>query len=159
PPRAPPAPGRRAPRAKPARRCPRPRRGNGVPAGARGAAARGADRRDRRRPAARPGRSAVPSIPRRAGAPPTDRATAGAWRARIAELAPAAASRSASAMTRPITPADLWRLARVGRPVPLPGGGAVVVGVTRYDVDKDEGHERLWLVPVAGAARPLTAPD
>jgi dipeptidyl aminopeptidase/acylaminoacyl peptidase len=64
-----------------------------------------------------------------------------------------------AAMTRPITPTDLWKLARVGRPAPMPGGGAVVVGVKRFDIDKNEGHERLWLVPVAGAARPLTAPD
>jgi dipeptidyl aminopeptidase/acylaminoacyl peptidase len=62
-------------------------------------------------------------------------------------------------MTRPITPADLWRMARVGHPAPLPVGGAVVVGVKRYDVEANEGRERLWLVPVTGAPRPLTSPE
>jgi dipeptidyl aminopeptidase/acylaminoacyl peptidase len=64
---------------------------------------------------------------------------------------------------RRITPADLWKVARVGRPVPAPSGGFVIVGVTTYDVEANEGKERLWLLATGSSrprvSRPLTAPD
>jgi dipeptidyl aminopeptidase/acylaminoacyl peptidase len=65
---------------------------------------------------------------------------------------------------RRLTAADLWRIPRVGTPAPSPRGDLVVVGVTRYAAEGDEGDEQLWVIPTpaAGAARPcprpLTAP-
>ena len=50
----------------------------------------------------------------------------------------------------PITAEDLWALPRVGAPVPFPDGSRVVVPVTTFDTEKNEGTTRLWLVP-AGA--------
>ena len=66
---------------------------------------------------------------------------------------------------RRITVEDLWAMGRVGAPVPLPDGSALVVPVTTYDMEKNEGATRLWLHPLgpdgepAGEPRPLTAPD
>ncbi len=57
---------------------------------------------------------------------------------------------------RPITPDDLWRVRRVGQPVPIPGGDAAVVGVTTYDVERNTGMTRLYRVDAGGGARPLT---
>ncbi len=56
---------------------------------------------------------------------------------------------------RPITAADLWKLARVGTPRPAPTGGFAVVGVATYDVETNEKKERLWRIDDAGA-RALT---
>lgn len=59
---------------------------------------------------------------------------------------------------RRLTPEDLWRIARVGAPVPAPSG-AVVVPVTAYDVEANKGKQRLWLVPEGGDPRPLTSDE
>jgi len=67
---------------------------------------------------------------------------------------------------RPLTVDDLWAMPRVGAPVPDPAGRRLVVPVTSYAMEKNEGWTRLWLLP-AGArnagdgrpsdpARPLT---
>ncbi|HKA23427.1 MAG TPA: S9 family peptidase [Candidatus Eisenbacteria bacterium] len=61
---------------------------------------------------------------------------------------------------RKFTAEDLWKIARVGRPVPAPGGDWLAVPVTSYDLEKNEGKSRLWRVPVSGGApSPLTASD
>lgn len=57
-------------------------------------------------------------------------------------------------MTRPITAADLWNLARVGGPASA--RQAAVVPVTTYD-ESNESLTRLWLVERDGTRRPLTA--
>jgi len=59
-------------------------------------------------------------------------------------------------MSRPITPLDLWNLARVGQPEPLPDGGSAVVPVVRFDED-DSGWSRLWVVDRAGSTKRLTS--
>ncbi|HEX4590716.1 MAG TPA: S9 family peptidase [Gemmataceae bacterium] len=51
---------------------------------------------------------------------------------------------------RPITPEDLWRVARVGPPSIAPDGKWCVVEVTRYDIDKDESKSDLWLLSTEG---------
>jgi len=70
---------------------------------------------------------------------------------------------------RPITVEDLWALPRVGAPVPSPDGKHVIVPVTTYSMEANEGTTRLWLVPSdaveAGTgvpndpARPLTTAE
>jgi len=61
---------------------------------------------------------------------------------------------------RPFTAEDLWAIPRVGAPVPAPDGRTLAVPVTTYDVDKNEGRGRIWLVPVEGGEpRALTAPE
>jgi dipeptidyl aminopeptidase/acylaminoacyl peptidase len=55
---------------------------------------------------------------------------------------------------------DLWRIPRVGAPIPMPDGTACAVTVTTYDLEKNEGRGRIWIVPVTGRApRSLTAPE
>ncbi len=73
---------------------------------------------------------------------------------------------SARPGTRAITAEDLWAIPRVGTPVPSPDGSTFVVAVTSYDLEKNEGKSRLWLVSARPATngggaepRPLTAPD
>ncbi len=61
-----------------------------------------------------------------------------------------------SASRRKITPRDLWTLTRVGVPVPSRDGRLAVVGATTYDIEANQGTERLWLLP---ERRPLTAAD
>ena len=51
---------------------------------------------------------------------------------------------------RPITPADLWKVARVGPPSIAPDGKWCVVEVTRYDIDKDDSGSDLWLLSTDG---------
>ncbi|MDP8959425.1 MAG: S9 family peptidase [Actinomycetota bacterium] len=59
---------------------------------------------------------------------------------------------------RPLTPQDLWKLARVGDPLTSPDGGFLVVPVTSYDLDDNEGRTRLWRVfPDGGEPEPLTS--
>jgi len=53
-----------------------------------------------------------------------------------------------------MTPGDLWNLARVGQPEPLPDGTAAVVPVTTSD--DDDATTRLWLVTLDGTTTPLT---
>src|SRR5512140_1032531 len=62
---------------------------------------------------------------------------------------------------RPLTAEDLWRIPRVGSPAPAPDGTWAVVPVTTYDLDKNEGKTRLWMVSATGAFEPraLTSPD
>jgi dipeptidyl aminopeptidase/acylaminoacyl peptidase len=59
-------------------------------------------------------------------------------------------------MGRPISPEDLWRLPRVGRPAPA-GGGRVVVPVTEHDIEENRASTRLWLIAPDAEPRPLTA--
>lgn len=65
-------------------------------------------------------------------------------------------------MKRPWSASDLWKVARVGCPVPSPAGSFAVVGIRRHDIDKDESDEVLHVLPT-GSRRPrqgraLTAP-
>ncbi|MEP7027725.1 MAG: S9 family peptidase [Candidatus Eisenbacteria bacterium] len=62
---------------------------------------------------------------------------------------------------RPLTAEDLWRLPRVGTAAPAPDGAWAVVPVTTYDLEKNEGKTRLWMVSATGAQEPraLTSPD
>ena len=53
---------------------------------------------------------------------------------------------------RPLSADDLWALPRVGAPVPAPDGSSVAVAVTTYDLEKNEGRSRIWLVPAREAA-------
>ncbi|MHC4470668.1 MAG: TolB family protein, partial [Planctomycetota bacterium] len=48
---------------------------------------------------------------------------------------------------RPVTVDDLWTLPRVSGPVPSPDGTRLIVPVTTYDMEANEGATRLWLVP------------
>jgi dipeptidyl aminopeptidase/acylaminoacyl peptidase len=62
--------------------------------------------------------------------------------------------------TRPLTAQDLWNCPRVGAPVPSPDGKTIAVTVTTYDLEKNAGRARIWLVPAAGGEpRALTAPE
>ncbi|HYM81360.1 MAG TPA: S9 family peptidase [Candidatus Limnocylindria bacterium] len=69
--------------------------------------------------------------------------------------------------TRTLTAEDLWAIPRVGAPTPAPDGASVAVSVTTYDLEKNVGRGRIWLVPLrggnekgpAGNPRPLTSPD
>lgn len=56
---------------------------------------------------------------------------------------------------RTITAEDLWALPRVGAPVPSPDGRRVAVAVTTYDMEKNEGRSRIWIVPATGAGDPV----
>jgi dipeptidyl aminopeptidase/acylaminoacyl peptidase len=58
-----------------------------------------------------------------------------------------------------MTPETLWRIRRVGAPEPAPDGSFAVVGVTTFDVEKNEGSERLWRVAPGADAQALTAGD
>jgi dipeptidyl aminopeptidase/acylaminoacyl peptidase len=65
---------------------------------------------------------------------------------------------------RPMTAEDLWTIPRVGAPVPSPKGNAFAVTVMTYDLEKNQGRGRIWLVPSeadrpAGDPRPLTSAD
>ena len=60
---------------------------------------------------------------------------------------------------RRLTAEDLWKIARVGAPVPALDG-RVVVPVTTYDLEANKGKARLWLVPEEGGnPRPLTSEE
>ena len=62
--------------------------------------------------------------------------------------------------TRPVTAEDLWTLPKVGAPEPLPDGSALVVPVTRWNLDKNEARTQLYMVPIGGGTpRALTSPD
>lgn len=62
---------------------------------------------------------------------------------------------------RQFTAEDLWRMCRVGGPVPVPGRDAVIVPVTTYDLEANEGREVLHLAPASGgdATRPITTSE
>lgn len=55
-----------------------------------------------------------------------------------------------------LSPDVLWKLPRVGGPIPDSSGKRFVVPVTAYDVQKNEGLTRLWLRE-DGDLRPLTS--
>src|SRR5215471_11950805 len=48
----------------------------------------------------------------------------------------------------PLTAEDIWAVPRVGSPVPSPDGSRLAVTVTRYDLEKNAGRGRIWLVPL-----------
>ena len=48
---------------------------------------------------------------------------------------------------RPMTAEDLWAIPRVGPPVPAPDAASFAVTVTTYDLEKNQGRGRIWLVP------------
>ncbi len=80
--------------------------------------------------------------------------------AAAASARPAPAPGRGPAAERPFTVEDLWALRRVGAPAALPDGSALVVPVTTYDMEKNEGSTRLWLHPLAGGTpRPITAAE
>ncbi|MFN8547148.1 MAG: S9 family peptidase [Candidatus Eisenbacteria bacterium] len=54
---------------------------------------------------------------------------------------------------RSITPEDLWKLPRVGAPVPSPDGRCAIVPVTTYSLETNAGTSRLWLVQPPTARR------
>ncbi len=62
---------------------------------------------------------------------------------------------------RPLEAKDLWTIPRVGSPAPAKDGTWAVVPVTTYDLDKNEGRTRLWMVSTTGAFEPraLTSGD
>ena len=74
-------------------------------------------------------------------------------------LAPVYPARNAGG--RPFTAETLWGIPRVGAPQPAPDGTWAVVPVTTYDLEKNEGKSRLWMVSANGAfePRPLTSPE
>jgi dipeptidyl aminopeptidase/acylaminoacyl peptidase len=81
---------------------------------------------------------------------------------------PSAALYPARKGERPLTAQDLWAVPRVGSPSPSPDGTLLAVTVTTYDLEKNQGKGRIWLVPAGGGAatdsnsagpRPLTSPD
>ena len=67
-----------------------------------------------------------------------------------------------------LTPELLWKLPRVGSPLPDPEGKRFVVPVTTYDVEANEGTTRLWLgedsqlraiTGQASSSQPAFSPD
>jgi dipeptidyl aminopeptidase/acylaminoacyl peptidase len=61
---------------------------------------------------------------------------------------------------RPMTAEDLWAIPRVGAPVLSPDGSWLAVGVTTYDLEKNEGRGRIWRVSTKdGEARALTSEE
>jgi dipeptidyl aminopeptidase/acylaminoacyl peptidase len=58
-------------------------------------------------------------------------------------------------MTRPITAEDLWKLPRVDAPAVSSDGSTIVVPVTHYELDSDEGTTVLYELG-AGDPTPLT---
>jgi dipeptidyl aminopeptidase/acylaminoacyl peptidase len=61
---------------------------------------------------------------------------------------------------RPMNAEDLWAVPRVGPPVFAPDASSLAVPVTTFDLEKNEGRGRIWLVPAdGGPARALTAPE
>ncbi len=70
---------------------------------------------------------------------------------------------------RRFTPEDLWALPRVGGPVPTKDGKQLIVSVSTYSLETNEGTTRLWRVPASAkkagngargdVARPLTTAE
>lgn len=58
-------------------------------------------------------------------------------------------------MTKTFDARQLWSLPRVGAPA-VAGPDRLVVPVTTYDVDENQGTTRLWLVDGEGGSEPLT---
>ena len=51
---------------------------------------------------------------------------------------------------RTLTAEELWKIPRVGAPIPSPFGTRAIVPVTTYSSDSEEGTTRLYLVSAAG---------
>jgi dipeptidyl aminopeptidase/acylaminoacyl peptidase len=61
---------------------------------------------------------------------------------------------------RNLTAEDVWKVRRVGSPIPSPDGTHLAVPVTTYNLEENRGRSRIWLVPVdGGEPRPLTAEE
>jgi dipeptidyl aminopeptidase/acylaminoacyl peptidase len=61
---------------------------------------------------------------------------------------------------RSLAAEDLWAVPRVGSPVPSPDGALLAVSVTTYDLEKNAGKGRIWLVPARGGEpRALTSAE
>lgn len=75
-------------------------------------------------------------------------------------ISPSTALYPARKGEHPLTAEDIWAVPRVGSPVPSPDGTVLAVTVTTYDLEKNQGKGRIWLVPARGGEpRPLTSPD
>ncbi len=61
--------------------------------------------------------------------------------------------------SRPITPEDIWRVRRVGQPVPIGPGDSAIVPVTTFDVEANKGATRLHRIGADGTEIPLTRDD
>ena len=60
---------------------------------------------------------------------------------------------------RAFTAEDLWGIPRVGSPAPGPDGTWAVVPVTTFDLEKNEGKTRLWMVSATGAWKRSSLPS
>jgi dipeptidyl aminopeptidase/acylaminoacyl peptidase len=62
---------------------------------------------------------------------------------------------------KPLDVETLWKMPRVGAPVPSPDGTRAIVPVTTYDMETNEGTTRLWELPAdatgAGPGAPAHA--
>lgn len=62
--------------------------------------------------------------------------------------------------SRPLAAEDLWLTPRVGAPVPTPDGRALIVPVTRWNLERNESRTQFHQVPLdGGAPRAITSPD
>ncbi|MDR9450552.1 MAG: hypothetical protein RI637_04970, partial [Acidimicrobiia bacterium] len=61
-------------------------------------------------------------------------------------------------MRHTLTPDDLWKIPRVGEPAPAPDGSYVVVPVTTYNLEDNQGITRLYRI-ADGRVESLTAAD
>jgi dipeptidyl aminopeptidase/acylaminoacyl peptidase len=77
-----------------------------------------------------------------------------------ATSAPVSTLHPARRGTRPLNAEDLWTLPRVGAPQAFPDGQALVVPITRWNIEKNESRTQLYRIPVGGgAAVAITTPD
>lgn len=72
-----------------------------------------------------------------------------AWVSCLAALL-AAASAGASETRAPMTPRDLWSMARVSDPQLSPDGSMVAFVATTFDIEANKGNSDIWVVPSAG---------
>ena len=56
--------------------------------------------------------------------------------------------------SHPLTVDDLWKLPRVGAPMPSPDGGSFVVSTTQWTMETNESVTRLWLCESDGRVAP-----
>src|SRR5690606_24429360 len=64
------------------------------------------------------------------------------------------AAMSCTAIARPITHEDLWRMPRVAAPVPSPDGSQAVFTVTFPEYEADRSSTDIWLVATDGRGQP-----
>jgi dipeptidyl aminopeptidase/acylaminoacyl peptidase len=75
-------------------------------------------------------------------------------RTEVTKLHPAVAG------SKRLTAETMWRVPRVGAPVPAPGGRTAAVPVVTFDLATNRSRGRLWLVPADGSPpRPLTSAE